>query len=198
MAGTWLESKSGTFFWQNFRSSARKSVFCYRTPDFVNGPFVALGDSFDLAPADPFLNFSFPSYGNFREGDPPTQQKVLPHLTVGALTDSNSPSARSALALRARAGQCENGQTLSDPRTPQTLSKSKSSKIREVSSLDFLSETLTCVCLGATVRLWKSCYGLHAPVRFAYRYCIFRCSLPKAMSISRSEILRKKEKRTRS
>ena len=66
-------------------------------------------------------------------------------------------------------------------------------KIREVSSSDFLSETLTCVCLGATVRLWNSCYGLHAPVRFAYRYCIFRCSLPKAMSISRSEILRKKK-----
>ena len=78
-------------------------LLTYRTPDFVNGPFVALGDSFDLAPADPFLNFSFPSYGNFREGDPPTQQKVLPHLTVRALTDSNSPSARSTLALRARA-----------------------------------------------------------------------------------------------
>ena len=51
------------FLGQNFRILARKSVFCYRTPDFVNGPFVALGDSFDLAPADPFLNFSFPSYG---------------------------------------------------------------------------------------------------------------------------------------
>ena len=84
MAGTWLGVKSVTFFFSlNFRIWARKSVFCYRTPDFVNGPFVALGDSFDLAPSDPFLNFSFPSYGNFREGDPPTQQKVLPHLTVG-------------------------------------------------------------------------------------------------------------------
>ena len=94
MAGTWLGVRSGRFFFaQNFRILARKSVFCYRTPDFVNGPFVALGDSFDLAPSDPFLNFSFPSYGNFREGDPPTQQKVLPHLTVGALTDSNSPCA---------------------------------------------------------------------------------------------------------
>merc|ERR1719414_1081763 len=91
------------FFWQNFRILARKSVFCYRTPDFVNGPFVALGDSFDLAPSDPFLNFSFPSYGRFRGGDPPTQQKVLPNLTVGALTDSNSPCALRALALRARA-----------------------------------------------------------------------------------------------
>ena len=71
MAGTWLGLKSGTFFfWQNFRILARKSVFCYRTQDFVNGPFVALGDSFNLAPSDPFLNFSFPSYGRFREGDP--------------------------------------------------------------------------------------------------------------------------------
>ncbi len=86
-------------FWPPGRILARKSVFCYKTPDFVNGPFVTLDDIFDLAPSDPFLNFSFPSYGNFREGDPPKQQKVLPHLTVGALTDSNSPSAQSALAL---------------------------------------------------------------------------------------------------
>ena len=61
----------------------RKSVFCYRTPDFVNGPFVALEKAVDLAPSDRFFDFSFPSYGHFREGDPPTQQKVLPHLTVG-------------------------------------------------------------------------------------------------------------------
>ncbi len=78
-----VRRKKWHFFWQNFRILARKSVFCYRTPEFVNGPFVALGDSFDLAPLDPFFDFSFPSYGNFREGDPPTQQKVLPHLTVG-------------------------------------------------------------------------------------------------------------------
>ena len=36
-----------------------------------------------MAPSDPFFDFSFPSYGRFREGDPPTQQKVLPHPTVG-------------------------------------------------------------------------------------------------------------------
>merc|ERR1711902_420415 len=29
-------------FWPPDRILARKSVFCYRTPDFVNGPFVAL------------------------------------------------------------------------------------------------------------------------------------------------------------
>ena len=95
--------KCNIFFGQNFRILARKSVFCYRTPDFVKGPFVTLAKAVDLAPSDPFFDFSFPSYGGFREGDPPTQQKVLPHLTVGALTDSNSPSARSVLALRARA-----------------------------------------------------------------------------------------------
>ena len=70
MAGTWLGLRSALFFFgQNFRIFAQKSVFCYRTPDFVNGPFLALGDSFDLAPSDPFLNFSFPSYVNFREGE---------------------------------------------------------------------------------------------------------------------------------
>ena len=99
MAGTWLGLRSEFFFFaQNFRIFARKSVFCYRTPDFVNGPFVALAKAKILAPSDPFFDFSFPSYGRFREGDPPTQQKVLPHLTVGALTDSNSPSALSARA----------------------------------------------------------------------------------------------------
>ena len=45
------------------RIFARKSVFCYRTPDFVNGPFVTLCETVDLAPSDRFLNFSFPSYG---------------------------------------------------------------------------------------------------------------------------------------
>merc|ERR1719367_499856 len=52
------------------RIFARKSVFCYRTPDFVNGPFVTLCETVDLAPLDRFLNFSFPSYGRFRGGDP--------------------------------------------------------------------------------------------------------------------------------
>ena len=45
------------------RILARKSVFCYRTLDFVNGPFVTLCETVDLAPSDRFLNFSFPSYG---------------------------------------------------------------------------------------------------------------------------------------
>ena len=92
MAGTWLGLRSKRFFvGQNFWILSRKSIFCYRTPDFVNGPFVALAKAVDLAPSDWLLNFLFPSYSCFREGDPPTRQKVLPHLTMGALTDSNSP-----------------------------------------------------------------------------------------------------------
>ena len=39
------------------RILAQKFVFCYRTTDFVNGPFVAIDDIFDLAPSDRFLNF---------------------------------------------------------------------------------------------------------------------------------------------
>ncbi len=50
-------------FWPPGRILARKSVFCYRTPDFVNGLFVTLCETVDLAPLDRFLKFSFPSYG---------------------------------------------------------------------------------------------------------------------------------------
>ena len=47
------------------RILARKSVFCYRTPDFVNGFFVALDDIFDLAPSDRFLVAVRPLGGPF-------------------------------------------------------------------------------------------------------------------------------------
>ena len=53
----------GAVFWTPGRILARKSVFCYRTPNFVNGPFVTLCETVDLAPLDRFLKFSFPSYG---------------------------------------------------------------------------------------------------------------------------------------
>ena len=69
-----VSSKKAGIFWEffpkwgggtvgQFRPSGSQIKFCYRTPDFVNGPFVALDDIFDLAPSDRFLNFSFPSYG---------------------------------------------------------------------------------------------------------------------------------------
>merc|ERR1712121_192132 len=41
----------------------KNPFFCYRTPNFVNGPFVTLCETVDLAPLDRFLKFSFPSYG---------------------------------------------------------------------------------------------------------------------------------------
>ena len=53
-----------------------------------------------MAPSDQFFDFSFPSYGRFRKGDPQTRQKNLPHPTVGAPSASNSPD-----ALCARAGK---------------------------------------------------------------------------------------------
>ena len=37
------------------RFLARKSVFCYKTPDFVNGPFLTLCETVDLAPLDRFF-----------------------------------------------------------------------------------------------------------------------------------------------
>ncbi len=71
MAGTWLGLRSvKKIFGLNFRILAQTSVFCYRTPDFVKGPFVALAKAVDLAPSDPFFDISFPSYGRLREGVP--------------------------------------------------------------------------------------------------------------------------------
>merc|ERR1712112_698378 len=47
------------------RIFARKSVFCYRTLDFVNGPFVTLDDIFGLAPSDRLLVAVRPLGGPF-------------------------------------------------------------------------------------------------------------------------------------
>merc|ERR1712074_369357 len=44
---------------------ARKSFFCYCTPDFVNGPFVTLDNIFDLAPSERFLVAVRPLGGPF-------------------------------------------------------------------------------------------------------------------------------------
>ena len=56
---------SGSFSGQRGRILARKFVFCYCTPDFVNGPFVTLDDIFDLAPSDRFLVAVRPLGGPF-------------------------------------------------------------------------------------------------------------------------------------
>ena len=63
------------------RILARKSVFCYRAPDFVNGPFVALDDIFDLAPSDRFLNFlNQESYRVPKKSGP--RKKVFGHFLL--------------------------------------------------------------------------------------------------------------------
>ena len=59
VARTWFPSKSECFFSQKIRISAQKSVFCCRTPGFVNGPFVALGQMLYFAPSDQCYDFSF-------------------------------------------------------------------------------------------------------------------------------------------
>ena len=46
--------------------------------DFVNGPFVALSETGDLAPSDQFLDFSFPSYDRFRR----RAKEAFPHTTA--------------------------------------------------------------------------------------------------------------------
>ena len=48
------------FLGPKFCISTRKSVFCFRAPDFVNGLFVALGKTVDLAPSDRFFDKKFP------------------------------------------------------------------------------------------------------------------------------------------
>ena len=53
----------GLGFW----ISARKSVFCYRTPDFVNGLFVAPGETVDLAHLDRFFLLFLPRNARFRK-----------------------------------------------------------------------------------------------------------------------------------
>ena len=99
------------FFWPPGRILARKSVFCYRTPNFVKGPFVAVGETVHFQPLDQFFDFLFLSYGLFCKRKRPTRQKVFPHPTVGAPSARSRPSAlrdthaRAGLAKKRLFGQ---------------------------------------------------------------------------------------------
>ena len=64
VAKTWLIKKSG---------------FCHGTPNLVNGPFVALGETVHFAPWDRFFDFPFPDYGLFLKKKRPTRPKNFPH-----------------------------------------------------------------------------------------------------------------------
>ena len=66
---------------------AQISVFCYRTSNFVNGLFVALGETFHFRVTAIFIKKTWLK-----------RQKVFPHPTAGAPSASNSPSALSARA----------------------------------------------------------------------------------------------------
>ena len=68
------------------------------TPDFVNGPFVALGKTVDLAPSDRFSTFRFRVTPVFlKKKKRPTRQKVSPHPTMG------TPFAKQLSAFSTRA-----------------------------------------------------------------------------------------------
>ena len=73
------------------------------TPILVNGPFVAFGVTVHFPPWEQFFDFPFRSYSCLRKKIRLPCQKVFPLPTVGAQSASNSPSALSAQALRARA-----------------------------------------------------------------------------------------------
>ena len=94
-ARSWLE--------QGFRLNAPKNLdFGCRIPDFVNYPFVALGEAVDFAPSDLFCDFSFARNGCFRKKKKRrTRQKFFPLPTVGAPSASNSPSALRAGWIKA-------------------------------------------------------------------------------------------------
>ena len=49
LARTWCPAKRGCFFGPKTQFSAQKSVFCNMTPNFVNGPFLAHGDTVHFA-----------------------------------------------------------------------------------------------------------------------------------------------------
>ena len=67
------------------RIAAQKSVFSYRTPNFVNGPFVALGETVHFQHSINFSTFRFRVTSVLADA---------PHHTVGAPSAINSPSAQ--------------------------------------------------------------------------------------------------------
>ena len=87
------------FFGPKISDFGPKLLFYHMAPNFVNGPFVALGETVHLAPWDRFSTF-FRVTAVFIKNRP-TRQKVSPYPTVGAPSASNSPSALGTQARRA-------------------------------------------------------------------------------------------------
>ena len=105
-------SKKGYYFSHNFawawpglgvvflglksRFLAQKSNFCHTTPNFVNDPFVALGETAHFQPSEQFFDFLFRVTAvSVKKKKQPMRQKVFPCPTLGAPSASNSPSALS-------------------------------------------------------------------------------------------------------
>jgi len=67
VARTWFPSRSKRFLGPKNSDFGPQKIlfFCYRTLDFFNGPFVALGETVDFALWDLLCDFSFPRYNSF-------------------------------------------------------------------------------------------------------------------------------------
>ena len=94
-----IDRRVNSFFGPISSGFGPKKRFYYRTPDFVNGLFVACGKMVDFTTLDWFFDFLFPNNGFFVKKKRPKRQKVFPHPTVAVLSASNSPIAFSAQAL---------------------------------------------------------------------------------------------------
>ena len=102
---TWCPARSVCFLDPKTRFSAQKSVFCHRTANFINGPFLALGKMVHIQPSDQLFDFLFPSYTRFRKkktGQGAKKFSPTP-LWVGAPSVSKSPRTLSG-ALDNKAG----------------------------------------------------------------------------------------------
>ena len=73
-----------SFFLKIFGFRPENPFLLWEAWFFVNEAIVALRDVVVLATLDQFCDFSFPTYGRFREGTPPTRQKYFSHKTFGS------------------------------------------------------------------------------------------------------------------
>ena len=61
----WCPLRSEFFVGPKSSDFGPKLRFRHTTPNFVNGPFVALGETVHFQPLERFFDFSFPSYAVF-------------------------------------------------------------------------------------------------------------------------------------
>ena len=93
VARTWLDLKVSFFRARKLGSRPENPFFCHRTPNFVDGPFVAPGETVHFQPSDRFFVLR-----PFRKKKRPRAKKSSPTPLWGHRLPVT------ALALSARAG----------------------------------------------------------------------------------------------